>query len=170
MLFPGGSDGRIPIVAVTGTNGKTTVTRMIAHVLAATGKTVGMTTTSGIHIGVREVAHGDMTGPLSAQAILCDPAVEVAVLETARGGIVRGGLGYDWSDVAVMTNMQLDHIGQDGIEDSTTSSTSSRWWSSGCATVARSCSMPTIPGALARRAVGSRAARLSHRALLARSE
>ena len=117
MLFPGGSDGRIPIVAVTGTNGKTTVTRMIAHALASTGKTVGMTTTSGIHVGVREVAHGDMTGPLSAQAILCDPAVEVAVLETARGGIVRGGLGYDWSDVAVMTNVQLDHVGQDGIED-----------------------------------------------------
>ncbi len=117
MLFPDGSDGRIPIVAVTGTNGKTTVTRMIAHALAATGKTVGMTTTSGIHVGDREVAHGDMTGPLSAQAILCDPAVEVAVLETARGGIVRGGLGYDWSDVAVMTNVQLDHVGQDGIED-----------------------------------------------------
>ncbi|HEX2463364.1 MAG TPA: cyanophycin synthetase [Thermoanaerobaculia bacterium] len=117
MMFPGGSDGRIPIVAVTGTNGKTTVTRMIASVLASTGKTVGMTTTSGIHVGGREVAHGDMTGPLSARAILCDPAVEAAVLETARGGIVRGGLGYDWSDVAVMTNVQLDHVGQDGIEN-----------------------------------------------------
>ena len=117
MLFPGSSNGRIPIIAITGTNGKTTVTRMIAHALKATGARVGMTTTDGIYLDGRPLARGDMTGPKSAQAILSDPAVDMAVLETARGGIVRGGLGYDVADVAVMTNIQLDHVGQDGIED-----------------------------------------------------
>ncbi|HYP07185.1 MAG TPA: cyanophycin synthetase [Bryobacteraceae bacterium] len=116
MLFPGGSNGRIPIVAITGTNGKTTTTRMIAHVLAAAGKHVGTTTTDGICVGGHQVARGDMTGPWSARAILSDPAVEVAVLETARGGIVRSGLGFDWADVGVLTNIEVDHIGQDGIE------------------------------------------------------
>jgi cyanophycin synthetase len=116
MLFPNGSDGRIPIISITGTNGKTTVTRMIAHIIASDGKTTGMTTTDGVWIGGEQVAEGDMTGPFSARMALCDPSVEVAVLETARGGIVRRGLGYDWSDVAVMTNIGADHIGQDGIE------------------------------------------------------
>lgn len=115
MLFPSG-DGRIPITSVTGTNGKTTVVRMIGHVLAATGKTVGMTTTDGIWIDGQCVAQGDLTGFHSARAVLSDPAVEVAVLETARGGIVRRSLGYDWSDVGVLTNIQADHLGQDGIE------------------------------------------------------
>jgi cyanophycin synthetase len=117
MLFPNGSDGRIPIVAITGTNGKTTVTRMVAHALRASGASVGMTTTDGIYLNGRELARGDMTGPRSAHAILSDPAVDVAVLETARGGIVRGGLGYDEATVAVLTNVQRDHIGQDGIRD-----------------------------------------------------
>lgn len=117
MLYPPGSSGRIPIVSITGTNGKTTVTRMIGHVFAEMGKTVGMATTDGIYIGGQRVFKGDTTGPRSARAVLSDPAVEVAVLETARGGIVRSGLGYDWSDVAVMTNIQSDHIGQDGIQD-----------------------------------------------------
>ena len=116
MLYPNRSNGRIPVITVTGTNGKTTTTRMISHVFSRDGRNVGMTTTDGIWIGGHEVAHGDMTGPWSAGVVLGDPSVEVAVLETARGGIVRGGLGYDWSDVAVVTNIQPDHIGQDGIE------------------------------------------------------
>ncbi|MCL6454544.1 MAG: cyanophycin synthetase [Alicyclobacillus sp.] len=116
-LFPGGGTGRIPIVSVTGTNGKTTTTRLIAHALqTATGRTVGMTTTSGVWIGGRQIAAGDMTGPYSARMVLSDPAVEVAVLETARGGIVRGGLAYDKANVAVLTNISPDHLGQDGID------------------------------------------------------
>ncbi|SFU99908.1 cyanophycin synthetase [Alicyclobacillus macrosporangiidus] len=115
-LFPNGADGRIPIVSITGTNGKTTTTRLIAHVLAATGRTVGMTTTSGVWIGGERVLEGDTTGPNSARVVLSDPAVEVAVLETARGGIVRGGLAYDRANVAVITNIRVDHLGQDGVE------------------------------------------------------
>jgi cyanophycin synthetase len=115
LIYPPGDAGRIPIISITGTNGKTTITRMIAHVLASTGLTVGMTTTDGIYVGGKQVFKGDTTGPRSARAVLSDPAVEVAVLETARGGIVRGGLGYDWSDISVISNIRLDHIGQDGI-------------------------------------------------------
>ena len=116
MIYPPGSDGRIPIISITGTNGKTTVTRMIGHVLAQTGCKVGMTTTEGIYIEGKRIAEGDTTGPHSARTVLSDPLVEVAVLETARGGIVRRGLGYDWSDISVMTNIGPDHIGQDGIK------------------------------------------------------
>ncbi len=116
MLYPSGN-GRIPIVSITGTNGKTTTTRLIAHVVAGSVSHVGMTTTEGIWIDGRQVAHGDMTGPRSAATVLSDPEVEIAILETARGGIVRNGLGYDWSDIGVMTNIHPDHIGQDGIED-----------------------------------------------------
>jgi cyanophycin synthetase len=116
MLYPKGGTGRIPIISVTGTNGKTTVTRMISYVLQEFGKLVGMTTTDGIYVGGECVAEGDTTGPRSAQAVLSDPSVEVAVLETARGGIVRRGLGYDWSDVGVITNVGEDHLGQDGIK------------------------------------------------------
>ncbi|RZA08519.1 MAG: cyanophycin synthetase [Proteobacteria bacterium] len=116
-LYPAGKDGRIPIISITGTNGKTTVTRLVSHIMGRTGKVIGTTTTDGILINGMPVAFGDTTGPVSAKAVLSDPAVEVAVLETARGGIVRRGLGYDWSDVGVITNVQLDHIGQDGIED-----------------------------------------------------
>src|SRR5205085_11953873 len=115
MIYPEG-DGRIPIVSVTGTNGKTTVTRLIAHILSSPGVRVGMTTTDGIWVAGQEVAKGDTTGPRSAATVLFDPQVDIAVLETARGGIVRNGLGYDWSDVGVMTNIEADHIGQDGIE------------------------------------------------------
>jgi cyanophycin synthetase len=115
-LYPNNAESRIPVISVTGTNGKTTVSRMISHVFAETGKRVGMTTTSGIWIGGECIAEGDTTGPNSARAVLNDPTVEVAVLETARGGIVKRGLGYDWSDVAIITNVQVDHIGQDGIE------------------------------------------------------
>ncbi|MCC6589670.1 MAG: cyanophycin synthetase [Bryobacterales bacterium] len=116
MLFPPPSDGRIPLISITGTNGKTTTTRMIAHAIGSTGKVVGTTSTDNIRINGVEVATGDMTGPWSARVVLSDPSVEVAVLETARGGIVRSGLGYDWADIGVITNIQPDHIGQDGIE------------------------------------------------------
>jgi cyanophycin synthetase len=118
MLYPEGTPSRIPVVAITGTNGKTTVTRMAAHVLGHGGdRTVGMTTTDGIWIAGAEVATGDMTGPWSANVVLSDPSVDVAVLETARGGIMRGGLAFDWCDVGVITNIQSDHFGQDGISD-----------------------------------------------------
>jgi cyanophycin synthetase len=116
MLYPNGKNGRIPIIAITGTNGKTTVTRMISHILSETGWFVGMTTTDGIYIRGEAAAFGDTTGPVSAKTVLGDRAVDVAVLETARGGIVRRGLGYDWSDIGVITNISEDHIGQDGIE------------------------------------------------------
>jgi len=115
-IFPPGAPSRIPIVSITGTNGKTTVTRMIGHVLSTTGLCVGMTTTDGIYIDGERVVDGDTTGPQSAKVVLGDPAVDAAVLETARGGILRRGLGYDWSDIGVMTNISDDHIGQDGIK------------------------------------------------------
>ncbi|GAA0809506.1 cyanophycin synthetase [Spirilliplanes yamanashiensis] len=115
-MFPGGADGRIPTVAVTGTNGKTTVTRLAAHLLAGTGQTVGVASSDDVRIGGRQVLRADATGPRSAQTVLGDPAVQVAVLETARGGILRRGLGYDWTDVGVVTNITADHLGQDGIE------------------------------------------------------
>ena len=117
MLYPQGADGRIPVISVTGTNGKTTVTRMIGHILQEMRWSVGMTTTDGIHIGGEIVSRGDTTGPHSARVVLSDPTVEVAVLETARGGIARRGLGYDWSDISVITNIREDHIGQDGIHN-----------------------------------------------------
>ena len=115
-MFPGGSDGRIPAVAVTGTNGKTTVTRLIAHLLAGTGLQVGVASSDGVAIGGRVVHVGDATGPRSAQMVLGDPSVQAAVLETARGGTLRRGLGYDWTDVGVVTNITADHLGQDGLE------------------------------------------------------
>jgi cyanophycin synthetase len=117
MLYPAGAAKRVPVIAITGTNGKTTVTRMIGHAFRESGQTVGMTTTDGIWIGADEVARGDMTGPWSANVVLSDPSVDIAVLETARGGIMRGGLGFDWADVGVITNIDADHFGQDGIED-----------------------------------------------------
>ena len=115
-LYPAGAPSRIPIISITGTNGKTTVTRMISHVLGKAGVCVGMTTTDGIYVDGERIVEGDTTGPQSAAVVLSDPAVEAAVLETARGGIVRRGLGYDWSDIGVMTNIGDDHIGQDGIK------------------------------------------------------
>jgi cyanophycin synthetase len=114
-MFPVGSSSRIPIVAVTGTNGKTTVVRIIHKILSADA-VVGMTTSDGISVGTSQILSGDMTGPQSARIVLSDPQVEKAVLEVARGGIRRRGLGYDWSDVGVITNIREDHIGQDGIE------------------------------------------------------
>jgi len=116
-LFPLGQESRIPLIAVTGTNGKTTTTRMIGHVLQKAGYRVGMTTTDGVYLQGQCLLPGDMTGPLGAKTVLQDPSVEIAVLETARGGIVRAGLGYDWSDVGVLTNISQDHLGQDGLEE-----------------------------------------------------
>ncbi len=116
MMYPENGNGRIPVISITGTNGKTTVARLISFALRTAGWKVGMTTTDGIYIGGIKVASGDTTGPISARAVLADPKVEIAVLETARGGIVKRGLGFDWCDVGVITNIHGDHIGQDGIE------------------------------------------------------
>lgn len=115
MLYPPGSKSSIPIVSVTGTNGKTTTTRMIAHILSLYGYNVGMTTTGGIYINNKCIMKGDTTGPISARTILSDKNVEAAVLETARGGIIRSGLGYDLADVGIITNISDDHLFIDGI-------------------------------------------------------
>lgn len=115
-LFPWGRPHSIPLVSITGTNGKTTVARLIAHALARQGKTTGLACTDGIYIDGHCIDAGDNTGPVSAEAILSDPAVEVAVLETARGGLVRRGLGYTDATVAVVTNIANDHLGCDGIK------------------------------------------------------
>ena len=111
MLFPAEKPSRIPILAITGTNGKTTTTRLLAHIFKQTGRTIGYTTTDGTYIGDYLVEPGDNTGPQSAQLILQDPTVEVAVLEAARGGILRSGLGFDASDVGVVLNVAADHLG-----------------------------------------------------------
>lgn len=111
MLFPPGAPARIPIFAITGTNGKTTTTRLIAHILKGSGRTVGFTTTDGTYIANQQIVRGDNTGPVSAQLVLKDPTVDVAVLETARGGIIRAGLGFDHCDVGVVMNIAADHLG-----------------------------------------------------------
>ncbi len=111
MLFPSGKPSRVPIISVTGTNGKTTTTRLTAHIFKQTGQIVGYTTTDGTYIGDYLVEAGDNTGPQSAQLILQDPTVEVAVLETARGGILRSGLAFSASDVGVVLNVAADHLG-----------------------------------------------------------
>jgi cyanophycin synthetase len=111
MLYPPGAASRIPIFSITGTNGKTTVTRLIAHILRGSGLTVGFTTTDGTYIQNQQIVHGDNTGPVSAQLVLKDPTVQVAVLETARGGIIRAGLGFDHCDIGIVTNITADHLG-----------------------------------------------------------
>jgi cyanophycin synthetase len=117
FMFPGRNDGRIPVVAITGTNGKTTTARLVAHMLAASGRQVGLTTTDGIYVDGKCITKSDAAGPHSASTILADPTVDAAVFECARGGIVRRGLAFDECDVAVITNICADHIGQDGIRD-----------------------------------------------------
>jgi len=112
----GARPGRIPVVAVTGTNGKTTVSRLIAHILARSGLTVGLATTDGAWVGEECIMQGDCAGPRTARAILFDPAVQAAVLETARGGIIREGLAFDSCDVGLVTNISPDHEGQDGMD------------------------------------------------------
>ncbi len=116
-LFGGAENGRIPIVAVTGVNGKTTTTRFIAHLVRATGRRVGMTCTEGVYFNDRRIQTGDCSGPQSAQNVLLNPSVDAAVLETARGGILRAGLGFDRCDVAVVTNIgEGDHLGLASID------------------------------------------------------
>ena len=116
MLFPPGAPARIPIVAVTGTNGKTTTARMIAHIFKQMGRKVGMTSTDGVVIDERLVIRADASGPRSARMVLQNPRVDFAVFEVARGGILREGLGYERNDVAVVLNVQPDHLGLRGID------------------------------------------------------
>ncbi|MFA6275494.1 MAG: cyanophycin synthetase [Pedobacter sp.] len=116
MLYPPGKSARIPIIAVTGTNGKTTTTRLIAHIVKNNGSRVGFTTSDGIYVQNTLLMKGDTTGPFSAEFILKDPTVEVAVLETARGGILRAGLGFNKCDIGVVTNIQEDHLGISDID------------------------------------------------------
>ncbi len=111
MLFPPGTPSRIPIIAVTGTNGKTTTTRLIAHIMRSVGHKVGMTCSDGVYIMNRLLMTGDCTGPVSAQFVLKDPLVNMAVLETARGGMLRSGLGFEHCDVGICTNVAADHLG-----------------------------------------------------------
>ena len=116
MLFPTGNPGRIPIISVTGTNGKTTTTRLISHIMKMNGKKVGTTTTDGIYIQNNLLYKGDCSGPESARFVLRDPTVDYVVLETARGGMIRAGLGYDLCNVGVITNVASDHLGLHGIQ------------------------------------------------------
>src|SRR6266545_7351893 len=116
MLFPPRTPARIPLVALTGTNGKTTTARMVAHILKMNSERVGLTTTDGIYIDGQLYMKGDMTGPWSARVVLKDPTVDSAVLETARGGILREGLGFDRCDVGAVLNVSSDHLGLRGID------------------------------------------------------
>lgn len=115
MLYPPGSTSRIPIVAVAGTNGKTTTTRLIAHIARMKGYKVGYTTTDGVYIQNRLLMSGDCTGPASAEFVLKDPTVDFAVLESARGGLLRAGLGFKNCDIGIVTNVSADHLGLKGI-------------------------------------------------------
>lgn len=116
MLYPPGTNARIPIIAISGTNGKTTTTRLIAHCVKGANYNVGFTTTDGVYIQNQLMVAGDCTGPVSAEFVLKDPTVDFAVLETARGGILRAGLGFHNCDVAVVTNIAEDHLGLGGID------------------------------------------------------
>lgn len=116
MLFPKGSEGRIPIIAITGTNGKTTTTRLVAHIAKSAGYKVGYTTSDGVYIQNQLLMKGDCTGPLSSQFVLKDPTVDFAVLECARGGILKNGLAFQNCDIAIITNVSIDHIGLGGID------------------------------------------------------
>src|SRR3954468_18474102 len=116
MLFPPGTPSRIPIVAVSGTNGKTTTSRMIAHIFKGIGKRVGMTSTDGVVVDERLIIRSDASGPRSARMVLQNPRVDFAVFEVARGGILREGLGYERNDVGVVLNVQPDHLGLRGVD------------------------------------------------------
>jgi len=117
MLFPKDTPYRIPIAAITGTNGKTTTTRMVGHILKLSGRTVGMTTSDGVYIDGNLTVKGDMTGPWASHLVLRDPSVDAAVLETARGGIVRAGLGWRKCAVGAVLNVASDHLGMGGVND-----------------------------------------------------
>jgi cyanophycin synthetase len=116
MLYPPGSSARIPIIAVTGTNGKTTTTRLMAHIMKTIGHKVGFTTTDGVYIQNQLMMRGDCTGPVSTEFVLKDPTVDFAVLECARGGILRSGLGFHNCDIAIVTNVAEDHLGLQDID------------------------------------------------------
>ena len=116
MLFPPGAPSRVPIAAITGTNGKTTTSRMLAHVCKMAGFTPGMTSTDGVYIDGQRTIEGDMTGPVSARMVLSDPKIDLAVLETARGGLVRAGMGVRNVNVGAVLNVQSDHLGIKGID------------------------------------------------------
>ena len=116
MLFPQGAPSRVPIAAITGTNGKTTTSRMLAHIAKMTGFTPGLTTTDGVYIDGQRTVAGDMTGPVSARMVLADPQIDFAVLETARGGLLRAGMGVTRVDVGAVLNVQSDHLGMKGID------------------------------------------------------
>lgn len=116
MLFPKGAPSKIPIAAITGTNGKTTTSRMLAHIHKMSGKTVGLCTTDGVYVDGERTVAGDMTGPTAAQMVLKDPAVDMAVLETARGGLLRAGMGYRHCDVGAVLNIASDHLGLRGVK------------------------------------------------------
>jgi len=116
MLFPAGAPSRVPIAAVTGTNGKTTTARMLAHITKMAGYTPGLTTTDGVYIDGHRTVQGDMTGPVSARMVLADPQIDIAVLETARGGLLRAGTGVSEVNVGAVLNEQADHLGLKGID------------------------------------------------------
>ncbi|MFT7258501.1 MAG: cyanophycin synthetase [Methylophagaceae bacterium] len=116
MLFPAGANARIPVAAITGTNGKTTTSRMLASIMKSSGFTTGMTSTDGVYIDGHLTVKGDMTGPTAAQIVLRDPSVDFAIMETARGGIVKRGLGYSTCNVGACLNISADHLGQRGID------------------------------------------------------
>jgi cyanophycin synthetase len=116
MLFPAGTAARVPIAAVTGTNGKTTTARMLAHITKMGGYTPGLTTTDGVYIDGQRTVQGDMTGPVSARMVLADPQIDIAVLETARGGLLRAGMGVNEINVGAVLNVQADHLGLKGID------------------------------------------------------
>jgi len=116
MLFPAGTPSRVPIASITGTNGKTTVSRMVAHIHKLSGNTVGLATTDGVYIDGNLTVKGDLTGPRAAQMILRDPTVDAAILETARGGLLRSGMGYERCDVGAVLNVDSDHLGLKGIK------------------------------------------------------
>ncbi len=116
MLFPAGTPARVPIAAVTGTNGKTTTARMLAHLAKMAGYTPGLTTTDGVYIDGQRTVEGDMTGPVSARMVLSDPQIDLAVLETARGGLLRSGMGVSEVDVGAVINVASDHLGLKGID------------------------------------------------------
>ncbi|RZA22009.1 MAG: cyanophycin synthetase [Lysobacteraceae bacterium] len=116
MLFPHGAPARVPIAAVTGTNGKTTTARMLAHIAKMAGYTPGLTTTDGVYIDGQRTVEGDMTGPVSARMVLADPQIDLAVLETARGGLLRSGMGVTKVDVGAVINVASDHLGLKGID------------------------------------------------------
>ena len=116
MLFPQGSPARVPIACITGTNGKTTTSRMLAHITKMAGYTPGLTTTDGVYIDGQRTVEGDMTGPVATRMVLADPKIDIAVLEIARGGLLRAGMGVPWVNVGAVLNIKSDHLGMKGID------------------------------------------------------